>query len=582
MTLLRRAPLAVLLLTACDGRITSNGSTDPGNGGGPGGRDIQYRCRPDAPPAEETPLRRLTRIQLTNTIDSLIDRFAPSAAAGIKDDLASAYARLPADQRVGTRHGGLSRLDQPLQQQLNDAVYDLAIAVGGALTASDARLGEAVGSCATDGATGNDAACLEAFVRELGARAFRQPLTDEDVAFYAAAVDGVSPAAIAELVGLLLTSPQFFYHMEYGVPGGPATGVIPLSSHELAARLSYHFWDAPPDDALWQRAERGELADPAVYAAEVERLLTDARAADTLGGFFAEWLELDLVPELDGRLGDPRFDAFVGDDVPDGELREAMIADVVAAAQDQMRRGGSFSDFLSDGRSFARHDGLAAIYRAPRWDGEREPEVAEGRVGLLTRPALLATGSSHNRPVRKGVFIRTTLLCDSVPPPPADADTTPPAATADATVRESLEQRTETSGTVCAGCHAPFINHLGYATEGFDALGRLRQVEALYDDDGNLTGERPVDTTSVPQVIPGDLTASSGAADLTALIDASGKAHSCLARDYFRFAFQRLEDELRDGCTLAGLEEQVQLDRPLSEVFAHVVMQDGFKTKRFE
>jgi hypothetical protein len=247
-----------------------------------------------------------------------------------------------------------------------------------------------------------------------------------------------------------------------------------------------------------------------------------------------------------------------------------------------MRSGGSFSSLLANTRSFAQHDGLAALYGVPRWDGMGEPpQLPEGRAGLLTRAAFLVTGTPSTRPVRKGIYIRSGLLCDQVPAPPADADLTPPTATAELTTRESLAQRTEEPGTVCAACHTPFINHLGYATEGFDALGRMRSHETLFDTSARPIREVPVNTVSIPQIVAGDMTESRGAGDLTDLIDRSGKAHSCIARDYFRFAFQRLEDETRDGCTLAGLEAEAQLDRPLVEVFAYVALQSNFRTKRF-
>jgi hypothetical protein len=522
---------------------------------------------------------------MLHTIDRLIEEFAPTAATSIKSALEPAIARVPLDVLVGTRHGGLSRLDQALQQQLNDASYLLAVAIGKELTASTGRIKEVVGTCATDTSTANDAQCLSDFVRAFAAKAFRQPLLDDEVAvFTSAPEDGpVAASSLARVIGLVLASPQFFYHMEYGQAGGPETGVVPLSAYELAARLSYHFWDEPPDAELEQLAASGALLDDAVYAAQVNRIVLDPRAASALGQFFTEWLQLDLVPTLDGRIGDPLYDAFAGDDVPDADLRDAIVADVVAAAQYEMKHGGSFSSLLRNTKSFAQHAGLAKLYGVPRWDGQSEPPDLPGeRAGLLTRAAFLVTGSANTRPIRKGIFIRAGLLCDEVPPPPADADLTPPTATAESTTRESLEQRTETAGTVCAGCHTPFINHLGYATEAFDALGRMRAQEKLFDADGAVIREKPVNAVSIPQVVIGDMTESSGAADLTTLIDASGKAHSCIARDYFRFAFQRLEDEKRDGCTLAGLEQQAQLDKPLLELFAYVALQTNFRTKRFE
>ncbi len=577
----RTLALFCTLAAACstDGLVTG-----PGDGTGPGGRQVRYSCDPDAPPPAETPLRRLTRVQMIHTVDHLVDTFAPGSASAIKDALADGYARVPADALTGTRHGGLARLDQSLQQQTTDAVYQLAIDVAAQLTSSSARITEVVGACATDGSTANDDDCLADFVRAFAARAFRQPLTAGEVDFYTGAPEEgpVTPASLARVIGLILASPQFFYHMEHGQPDAPDEGPVPLSAHEQAARLSYHLWDAPPDEELWLLAASGDLLQDDVYAAQVERLLTDPRAAAALGQFFHEWLELDLVPRLDGRVGEALFDAFAGDDIPDPQLRDAVIADVVAAAQYEMKHGGSLTSLLRSTHSFAQHDGLAALYGAPPWDGEEDPPALDDRAGLLTRAAFLVTGSPSTRPVRKGIFIRAALLCDEVPPPPADADLTPPVPTEELTTRESLEQRTEADGTVCAGCHTPYINHLGYATEGFDALGRARAVETLYSEEGEPLRDRPVDTVSIPQVIAGDMTESSGPEDLTDLIDASGKAHSCLARDYFRYTFERLEDEGRDGCMLAGLEEQAQLDKPLVEVFAHALLSATFRTKRFD
>jgi hypothetical protein len=549
------------------------------------GREVHYHCDPAAAPADEAPLRRLTRVQMLNTVDRLIEEFAPSSAAAIKTALADPIDRLPNDTLVGTRHGGLSRLDQALQQQLNDATYFLAVAIGKEMTSTRARITEVVGTCATDSSTANDATCLTDFIARFGAKAFRQPLNNEEVATYTmAAEDGpVAATSLARVIALVLASPQFFYHMEYGQPDGPETGLAPLSPYELAARLSYHFWDEPPDAELWDAAANGTLLDDAVYAAQVNRVVLDPRTASALGQFFREWLELDLVPVLDGRVGDPLFDAFAGDDVPDAELRDAIVADVVAATQYELKHGGSFSSLLRNTKSFAQHDGLAKLYGVPRWDGVSEPpQMPEGRAGLLTRAAFLVTGSPSTRPVHKGIFIRSALLCDTVPAPPADVDLTAPTATAELTTRQSLELRTEEPGTVCASCHTPFINHLGYATENFDALGRMRTHETLYDMNATPIREVEVNTVSIPQVIPGDKTESHGAGDLTDLIDKSGKAHSCIARDYFRFAFERLEDESRDGCTLAALEEQAQLDRPLLDVFASVALQPNFRMKRFQ
>lgn len=580
----RTTPTAALIalglgLGGCTGILGGGdgggGPGEPGTPTGPNNRIVKYACDEGAAPREETPLRRLSRRQLVNTFERLIADAAPSAVAEIQGGLAGAYARIPEDQRIGNRHGGLSRLDQTIQQQFSDAVYDLSVATAAALTSSRERIAEVMGACANDGDGSNDATCLADFVRRFGAKAFRAPLTEDDVTFFTTAgeipANPTGAAEVATVIGLILTSPEVVYQMEHGVDDGPETGLVDLSAYELAARVSYTLWDEPPDAELWAAAADGTLRDATVYEAQVKRALTDPKAQVALGHFFQEWLQLDDTPELANRVGEPLFDAFAGSLTPTPELREAMIDDVVMAAQAAMASGKSLSEFMSDTDAFTDDPALSAIYG----DGS-------GRVGLITRPAFLVTGTSSTRPVHKGLFIRTGLLCDEIPPPPADADLTPPVATADLTTRESLEARTEAEGSVCAGCHATSINHLGYATENFDALGRVRLAETLFDDNAQPTMDKPINTVSTPQVVWGDETESTGAADLMAMIDASGKPHSCLARDFFRFTFERLEDEARDGCVLADLEEQAQLDRPLVDVFAHLLLQDDFRKRRFE
>ena len=90
----------------------------------------------------------------------------------------------------------------------------------------------------------------------------------------------------------------------------------------------------------------------------------------------------------------------------------------------------------------------------------------------------------------KGVFLRTNILCDTIPPPPPGANAKPPELMPGMTTRESVEAITEMPGTVCAGCHTLAINPLGFATEGFDALGRFRTAQRLFDAAGVETGTK--------------------------------------------------------------------------------------------
>ena len=140
----------------------------------------------------------------------------------------------------------------------------------------------------------------------------------------------------------------------------------------------------------------------------------------------------------------------------------------------------------------------------------------------------------------KGVFLRQNILCDTIPPPPPGANAKPPELGPGMTTRESVEALTEMPGTVCAGCHSTAINPLGFATEGFDALGRFRTSSAC----STPPARRPARSRSTPTSRPAGRRrrhdADSTPAELMSLIVASGKVEACLSRNYFRFTYAPL------------------------------------------
>ncbi len=246
-----------------------------GNIGGPGTGgasvvppDLTFACDATAK-APVAALRRLTMAQYRNTIADLAAWAVGGASAGqtVMTEIAAPIDALPEDRREAVPqdlHGSYRRLDQSLQQIHVEATYDVAVALGAALTTT-ARLGTVVGACATDTSTTNDATCLDAFIKKFGARALRRPLATDEVDFYKTAYGTSttpSAAAYADLIGLFVTAPEFMYFVEHGAAAvSGQTGVYDLSPHELASRLSYQLWQTAPDDALLAAAADGTLLD---------------------------------------------------------------------------------------------------------------------------------------------------------------------------------------------------------------------------------------------------------------------------------------------------------------------------------
>jgi hypothetical protein len=549
---------------------------------------LEFSCDEAARPPVAT-LRRLTMQEYSNTVHDLT--VWATGDSGTGDSVRSILTSLPEDQREPVPqdvHGSYRRLDQTLQQAHVDNLYDVGAKVGALLTNGD-HLGTVVGTCATDGNGGNDAACLDDFIKRFGSRALRRPVTDADLTFYRSVYGddtAVDAAAYADVIAVMLNVPDFVYFVEHGAQAVDGqTGVYELSATELASRLSYQIWQTAPDDVLLAAAADDSLLDPAVYEAQVSRLLNDARARGTASDFAEDWLKVEELPTLDANKNDVVFRAFADGIEPSENLRQAMIDDVVSMVDYYMWEDPSGLDALfTSNLSFAQDETLASIYGVNPWDGSSEPPMlpAGERPGLFTRALFLSTGTANTRPIMKGVFLRRQVLCDLIPAPPAGANSKLPELREDMTTREVVEEITEVPGTNCAQCHQAFINPLGFATEGFDSLGRVRQDQKLFDEVGAVVMAKPIDTYVVPRVNLDDQTAISTPNELMQLMADSGKAEGCFARNFFRFTFARWENDKVDGCALESIRKELADGGTLTDALKAVVLSPAFKRRAFE
>src|SRR5687768_14751800 len=102
----------------------------------------------------------------------------------------------------------------------------------------------------------NDQKCRDAFVRRFGLRAFRRPLTEDEVKRYSAVFSEQARVSRRFLDGArvvveaMLQSPNFLFHVEAG-PDGRYT------DYAVASRLSYLLWNTMPDPALFVAAAEG-------------------------------------------------------------------------------------------------------------------------------------------------------------------------------------------------------------------------------------------------------------------------------------------------------------------------------------
>jgi hypothetical protein len=138
---------------------------------------------------------------------------------------------------------------------------------------------------------------MNKIVEGLVRRAYRRPVTPEEVGQLVNLVSTAQREGDSFEEGLcvalqaMLVSPHFLFRIE---KDRAATSEVAhqISDHELASRLSYFLWSSMPDDELLRAADRGALRQPAVLAAQVQRMLKDPKSRALAENFGGQWLEL--------------------------------------------------------------------------------------------------------------------------------------------------------------------------------------------------------------------------------------------------------------------------------------------------
>jgi hypothetical protein len=98
------------------------------------------------------------------------------------------------------------------------------------------------------------------------------------------------PPAMQLTLSAVLISPKFLFIIESPTE---STDPVPLDDFELATRLSYFLWGAPPDDKLMQLAAQGKLQEEVTLKSEVVRMLKDPHSRKVRNfaqTFVEQWL----------------------------------------------------------------------------------------------------------------------------------------------------------------------------------------------------------------------------------------------------------------------------------------------------
>ncbi|RIK94649.1 MAG: hypothetical protein DCC71_23395, partial [Proteobacteria bacterium] len=402
---------------------------------------------------------------------------------------------------------------------------------------------------------------LQSFVR----RAWRRPpATDEVEALVAVANDAAARGAdfdraLGVALRAVLASPHFLFRVERD-PHPRSAEVHPLSSHELAARLSYFLWSSMPDAELDALADSGAILAPATLAAQVSRMARDPKARGFVDGYAGQWLGTRALDDVNPDYA--LFPAW------DDELKEAMRAETHLFLQEFLTTNADFLSFFDADFTYL-NDRLAQHYGLPLPGSATPVRVAlpahGQRGGIFTHGSVLTTLSQPRRTsvVKRGKWALDQILCIDIDPPPAGVEGMLDEPGATGSLRERLAAHR--ANPECASCH-DYLDPIGLGLEHYDAIGAWRTLDegVAVDATGSFPDGRSFD----------------GAREMAAIVKADLNTPRCLAERMAIYALGRglgADDEPHLDAITAAFQAN---GRTLESLVAAIVQSEPFRMRR--
>lgn len=533
---------ALMICTApgCTGLLGGDGS----DGKDPDGEDSEALCATITPGT--SPIRRMTRVEYNNTVRDLLGDTSNPADSFVTEE-----------EALGFNNQATSLIvTEILADQYMQASEDVAAAA----------VAERLDQILPCDPQVDAAACGREFVETFGARAFRRPLSSDEVD----RIEGVFSwgletydfnTGIEVVIQTILQSPHFLYRVEFGMPDPVEEDVVELTPHEIASRLSYLVWNSMPDDELFDAAAAGELATREQIAEQARRMLDDPKARDAIRNFHDQWLLLDEIEVLNK-------DASVYPSYSE-DLRPMWREETHAFIEHVLLEDDGSVETLFTAPYSVMNATLAEFYGVSGPTGEAYERVdldPSQRSGLLTQASILAVTAKADQssPIHRGKFVREQLLCQILPPPPNDVDIELPEFDPTRTTRERFDAHRE--DPACNGCHE-LIDPIGYGFEHYDGVGLYRGDEngLPIDASGEIIATDDIDG-------PFD-----GVIELGQKLATSEEVRNCVATQWFRYGFGRGEESV-DECSMNVVRESFEASGyNIRELIVALTQTDAFR-----
>ncbi len=379
-------------------------------------------------------------------------------------------------------------------------------------------------------------------IENMGRWILRGPIEAHEVIAYrgisttVASAGGGYEEAVGLIVEAMLQSPKFIYRVENQRGDGTAW---PVSDYELASRVSFIVWGSPPDQELFQAASDGALQQTAGLNRQLDRMLTDPRAAERARQFVSQWLNLDSLDNLrPNRERFPNWDPQLAQDMKretlaffeqvawteDRPIADLLVAQVTFATPELAKHYRLRAKPAPADARPTTTGGADLHSRLMRYDLQADPT----RGGLLTQGSVLTIGGDNASMVTRGLFVLHDLLRGVVKDPPPCVDTTPVPTEPGLTQRMIANARIKNEA--CGGCHAKF-EPLAFGLERFDGLGTYSEQD--------VHGNRLLDEGRV--LFPGeaDSVAYRSSAELMKLLAENQRVQESLTWKVTQFALGR-------------------------------------------
>ena len=445
-----------------------------------------------------TPLRRLTRYELENTLEDLLSiKLRPPYRDTItgrieKSTITSLVpSDIPGESGFDNDAHRMESLKPPLKEISAAVHYALGI-FSSDTTAWQAVLGRAE---LPKNSTENEIRQLLSAFLMRSCRCDQTRVQELEDAYYGLyqehlQVSQDSSRSLLHVFEMILVSPEFLYRLE---ESRNQNTPYPVSGVELATRLSYFLWSTAPDDELIRLGQNGSLLKDDVLQAQVARMLNAPQRLAISENFAGQWLGFDDLWSNSEYFTDERWNRETYDEIlfffdelikSDRSILETVQSDWIYRRASALKAGGHgyvriqpesvkavYADVLSGRQSKSENKRL-------KYDPPVLVKAKNGREGgIITSSAVMRLTASKSRtsPIRRGVWVLNTVIGKTLEPPPNIPSLEEARETLtlkeNPSVAEVIQQHV--SRPECVSCHKA-IDPLGLGLENFAPTGAWR------------------------------------------------------------------------------------------------------------